>query len=223
MAGQRAYTEDEVAAMAAELGRRGRNRERDRVAFLFGILTGFRATEICSVRLGDVTERNGEVAGVARVWRRNMKGKRRTREVVLGPELRGILEAYLRTRASKGVIHKDEWLFGQQGGKPITRHTLYQAQKGAAERLGLRGRCGGTHGMRKTYARGVHEYLQGVQASGVPVDVLLATRDAMGHSDTRSTEAYVDADRGQVLAAVLAVGRRFCANPQKGENGGESA
>ena len=216
MGGQRAYSEDEVAAMAVELAR-GRCGMRDRAAFLFGVMTGYRASEICSVRLGDVVAGDGSIVEAVTVWRRYVK-RGKTRTVRICDELRQVLRAYVRARERAGVIHKDEYLFAKRGGGPITRHTLYTAQKRAAKRLELKGRVGGTHSMRKTFGKGVHEFLKARAAAGVPVDPLLDTKEAMGHSDVRSTEAYLQADAEQVVDAVMSLGRRFGAKLGNSEN-----
>ncbi|MFA5526197.1 MAG: tyrosine-type recombinase/integrase [Acholeplasmataceae bacterium] len=216
MAGQRPYTEAEVGAMAAELGR-GRFGARDRGAFIFGVLTGYRASEICSVRIRDVVEPDGSVRDEVTVWRRHTK-RGRTRTVLVSEELREVIEEVLRPRACAGVIHIDEWLFARASGGAISRHTLYRAQRRAANRLGLRGRVGGTHSMRKTFGKGVHDYLMDLAARGEKVDPLLGTKEAMGHGDVRSTEAYLQADSEQVAGAVRAVARRYGAKLEKEEN-----
>jgi integrase len=154
--------------------------------------------------MGDVLEMDGSFRAEVTIWRRHTK-RRKTRVVLLCAELVGVLKNYLGGE----VVHRDEYLFARSTGKPISRHTLYKLHRRAAMKLRLRGRVGGTHSMRKTFGEGVHDHLMGLSASGVKVDPLLGTKEAMGHSDVRSTEAYLQADSEQVTAAIGSVGRRF--------------
>jgi integrase len=68
MAGMRPLTQKEQCLVMAALARM-----RDRLLFLTGLYTGFRITEILSLRVADVWV-NGEPGRVVTVSRRNLKG-----------------------------------------------------------------------------------------------------------------------------------------------------
>jgi integrase/recombinase XerD len=210
MGGQRAYTEAEVTAMADELAKT-RHGRRNRAAYLFGILTGCRASEICTVRCGDVFEMDGTLREQIIIWRRHTK-RQKTRLISATPKLSAVIKTYLGGEG-RNVVHRDEYLFCQPNGRPISRYTLYRDQRRAALRLGLRGRVGGTHAMRKTFAVGVHDYVMELAAQGHKVDPLLNTRDALGHADVRCTEAYLEADLAVVVNAVKRVSERYVTKP----------
>ena len=92
MRGCRPLTETEVQAVLGQLdGPRG---ARDRTLFLLGVRSGFRISEILSLRLGDVVQA-GRLVDRVRVSRRHMKGKREGRTVLLHPVARAALGAWV--------------------------------------------------------------------------------------------------------------------------------
>ena len=85
MKGCRPLTDREVLGILRVL--RGRYAARDRALVLLGIKSGFRISELLSLRLGDVVQ-HGDVVKRVTVRRRNMKGKISGR-TVLPPDLGG--------------------------------------------------------------------------------------------------------------------------------------
>src|SRR5690242_2467518 len=99
MAGMRALTEDEQGRILASL-----DRLRDRLLFLTGLYTGFRITELLSLRVGDVWKNGSPVSTIA-VARRNMKGgagvtahRVRGRHVPVASDLRAAIATYVSER-----------------------------------------------------------------------------------------------------------------------------
>ena len=82
MAGCRALTEAEVALISRSFG--GRYAARDRALFLLGVHTGFRISELLSLRVGDVWQ-YGRLTETVSVARRHMKRKRQGRTIALHP------------------------------------------------------------------------------------------------------------------------------------------
>jgi integrase len=78
MPGCRPLTDDEVDLVLQSFG--GRYALRDRALFLLGIYTGFRITELLSLRLADVAPHQQVVPRIT-VPRRHMKGKYASRSV----------------------------------------------------------------------------------------------------------------------------------------------
>jgi integrase len=73
MKGSRPLSDEEVALVAKSFG--GVYAKRNRAMFLVGIRTGFRISEILSLRVGDV-QQHGKILGAITVQRRHMKGVR---------------------------------------------------------------------------------------------------------------------------------------------------
>jgi integrase len=80
MKGCRPLTEAEVELMQASFG--GTYGARDRELFLLGVKSGFRISELPSLRLGDVWQ-HGRLVDRVTVQRRHMKNKQESRTVLL--------------------------------------------------------------------------------------------------------------------------------------------
>jgi len=192
--------------MYGELSR-GMHGARDAALYLLGIGTGYRVSELCSMRLGHVVDA-GEIVEELTVWRRNMKGKRSSRSVPLAPEVRAVLTAYVAKLNRQGYVHRTDPLFPTDTGEPVGPRRVYDVQKAAARRLGLKGRLG-THSMRKTYGVFSHEHFMELAAQGIRVDPLLETARAMGHVSVNSTQRYLEPDQALVDEAIRAVSRQL--------------
>ncbi len=87
-------------------------------------------------------------------------------------------------------------LFGYGVNKRLSRHGAHKLLKQAYNRAGVGGPKGSVawHSARKTFAAKVYTNLK--------FD-LLATRDALGHSDVRDTQKYIQVNQASVDAAIL--------------------
>ena len=88
MRGSKPLTEEEIRALVNNLG------PADKALFLLGLKTGFRISELLSLTVGDVVS-NGKIKDRVTVQRRNMKGKKSSRTVLLHEEARQALKEYL--------------------------------------------------------------------------------------------------------------------------------
>src|SRR5687768_13049958 len=80
MKGCRPLTEAEVAVVLQSFG--GRYARRDQALFLLGVKSGFRVSELLSLRWGTVLQQ-GQLADRITVPRRHMKQRREGRTVLL--------------------------------------------------------------------------------------------------------------------------------------------
>ncbi|MCW6662930.1 tyrosine-type recombinase/integrase [Aerococcaceae bacterium NML160702] len=128
----------DIEAMKVELRSKS---ERNYILFLLGINTGFRISDICNLKVGNI--KSGRI--VVR------EGKtRKHREVLITSKLKKDLYKYIDGKAQY------EYLFQSRKGKnkPIGRQRAYEILKEAAEECGID--FVGTHTLRKTY--GYHHY-----------------------------------------------------------------
>jgi integrase len=182
MKGCRPLTDAEVTACLAALEAK-RFAVRDRALFLVGVNTGFRISELLSLRLADVWQ-NGRLSEEIAVARRHMKKKQEGRSVPFeNPDARAALQAWICELTGAGHRMPDTVLFRSRegGNRPISREQAYRILKRACAACGLTGKLG-THTLRKTFARKMQELLG---------DDLLALQQAMGHKDIDSTTKYV--------------------------------
>lgn len=184
MRGCRALLEDEEKLMSAALAA-----GRDRALWKTGVRSGFRISELLSLKVGQVRQ-NGRVVEEVYVERRSMKGKKEGRRVPLHEEARQTLAEWVTP-----AMLDDQFLFLSREGRnrPISRAQAWRLIKAAAKKCGLTGKIA-THSMRKLFAKRVYENTG---------QDLLATKEALGHRSVDSTTAYLSFDKSKVRDAIL--------------------
>lgn len=189
MKGARPLKISEVKAVAAKLG------PRDRALFILGVCSGFRISEILSLRVGSV-ELAGRIAEQVAVERRDMKGKIEGRVVPLNDKARAAIAAWLKAWRKTGEKPGPRVpLFPSRKGRgPITRTQAWRILSHVFVSLGLSGKLG-THAMRKTFAHRMYESLG---------HDLIRTQKALGHKSVNSTVSYLSFAESEVNAAILA-------------------
>jgi integrase len=163
---------------------------------VLGIKTGFRISELLSLRVGDVWQ-HGRFVDYVMVQRRHMKQKRESRSVIVHPDAKAVLAVWLMELQRTGDVTPETMLFPSRKGlnRPLrpgqARHLLGQTYAVC----GLTGRLS-SHTMRKTFGQTVYE------KSGRD---LLKTQRAMGHKSPASTVAYLHIDERDIDALILAL------------------
>lgn len=180
MIGSRPLTDQEIEIVLSNL-----ISTRDKTLFLVGIRTGFRISELLSLRVENITQ-YGKVANQVVVNRSNMKGKNSSRTVPLHPQAKQALESYLLEMSS---YEPKTRLF------PFTRQQGWRIFKNAVNKAQLQGKLG-THSMRKTFCQRVHEAL------GEKIE---KTQKAMGHSSLSSTAHYLSFKEEEISTAIVGV------------------
>lgn len=167
---------------------------RDRALFLLGVRSGFRISEMLSLRLIHVAPRGRLVERVA-VERQHMKRKFEGRTVLLHPEAKAALGAWIEELHDNGYMTSDTFVFQSRKGRngALSREQAYRVLVAAFERAGLEGSLG-THSMRKTFANRVHDRLG---------RDLLKTQRALGHKNINSTVSYLSFNEEEIDEAIL--------------------
>lgn len=181
MSGCRSLNNNEIQQVLAQL-----NNVRDKALFILGVKTGFRISELLSLKVNDVVQA-GQILDRIKVAKSNTKGKNKSREVVLHPQAKEAL-------ALLDLTNPDTALFSKKDGTSLSRHGAHKLLKIAYSKAGLTGALA-THSMRKSFAKRVYSNLK---------HDLLATRDALGHSSITNTISYLETNQTAIDAAVLA-------------------
>jgi len=194
MAGCRPFTDDEVADILSSFG--GTFATRDRSLFLLGVKSGFRISELLSLRIGDVM-RNGSIVSSVTVARRNMKKKTAGRTVLLQPEVKAALFAWISELDPKGSRMRDTFLFHSRkgGNRPISRQQYRRILGEIYDSLEITGNTG-THSMRKTYARRAYE---------ITGKDLFQTQKLLGHVNINSTVSYLSSTDEEISRLMLMI------------------
>lgn len=171
---------------------------RNRALFVLGCCSGFRISELLSLRLKDVAP-GGKLLGRIKVPRKNMKKKRTSRTAVLAPMARPFLQAWLDEMAAGSRAAASTALFGSRNGavKAISRIQAHRILRDAYARALIFGPDGtlSTHTMRKTFAAKMWDYYGDI----------FAVQHALGHRSPASTVAYLSFNDQEQVAAVEAV------------------
>jgi site-specific recombinase XerD len=178
MLGCRNLSDDEI-----ELINKNLNSHRDRLLFKLGINTGFRISELLSIKIVDLYEFNGELKTELTVSRKNMKGKLASRSVPLSLDLLRALKTYLQATTKYQVF-----LFDSQKSGQLSRCQAWRSIKQAARQAGLNGKIA-THSMRKCLASRAYE------TSGHDLAI---TQRILGHKNVSSTISYLQVDQASV-------------------------
>ena len=140
------------------------------------MVSGFRISECLSLRTEDLME-----ASVL-VRKCSSKGRRSTREVPLPPDLM----RELQNLAGASYIFESK----QKSNQPLTRQSCDYIFRNACKDLEIEGFS--LHGTRRFFIHTLHH-------KNVPLKVI---QTAVGHSEMRSTSAYIDVTETQVERAV---------------------
>lgn len=190
MKGCRPLTQDEVRRVL-EHGDFGRNAARNRALVVLGVTSGFRASELLSLRVCDVV-RDGVICNRVHVMRKFMKGKREPREVYVHPVAQEALFDLIVALRQRGVWEHDAYLFRADGpgNTPLQRTSAWSMLQRVFRPLGITGRVG-VHSLRKTYANELLDFWNGRRACGEHVEPLLEVQQALGHKSIVSTQSYL--------------------------------
>lgn len=175
---------------------------RDRCLVQMGLYTGFRISELLSLRVGDVV-RDGRVLERLLVERKNMKGKRQSRDVVLNERARAALRAWLPVLYAWRDNGPDLYLFQSTRGGRLTRRQAGRIMERLAKDLALPPRVA-THSLRKTFAGAIYQRGLDTWTPGEELPVRVVMK-ALGHRSVDATERYLGLDVRQVDGAVLAL------------------
>lgn len=201
MAGCRPLGADELARLVA--AGRGLWPSRDWAFILLGCATGFRCSELLSLRRVDVLDGGGRVRSILTVARRHMKKKVASRSVPLTEPTREMLQGWLLELERAGFLLKIDPLFPKRGAAPVveagriaavealTRVSAWKMVRRRARAAGIAEAHTGTHSMRKTFTAAVYGAWLDRLAKGERVDVLRQTQEALGHKNIQSTIAYL--------------------------------
>lgn len=174
MRGARSLTDSEISLVKLVL-----TNTRDYTLFVLGLKTGFRISELLSLKVSDVHQYDTINTHVT-VSRRNMKGKHSSRSVILHPEAQQSLVKLINEYS----LQPNDFLFQSRKGlnNPISKQHAWLILKTAYRACRLQGHCS-THSMRKSLAARVYA------ASDRD---LVKTSKALGHANVSSTISYLD-------------------------------
>lgn len=202
MRGCRPLERHEVGQALAHFAGGSRTRQRNRCLFLLGLYTGFRISELLSLTVWDVCQ-YGRVLTRVRVERRNMKGRRESRDVPLTLNARKAIAAWLPVLFRWRGNLPDTRLFQSQTGGCITRQHAWRIMSEMASKHGMDPGVG-CHSLRKTFGMSAYAVANKNWRPGRE-NPLRQVQKALGHASVATTESYLWLDMAEVDSLVLGI------------------
>lgn len=187
MKGTRPLTNSEITQVVNSL-----SSLRDRTLFIVGVRTGFRISELLSIKVKDVMQ-YGKVADRVSVKKSSMKKQIESRSVVLHEEAKQFITQLI----TEYELDTESYLFpsGKGVNKPLSRFQAWRVLNHAFTVNSLTGSLG-THSMRKSYAQRVYAALD---------KDLVRTQRALGHKNINSTVSYISFDQNEIDEAIKGI------------------
>jgi len=174
MTTMRALSEAEFDAAMSKF--KGTNSLRDRALLVLGVKSGFRISELLSLRWEQLCP-GGQWTSRILVSKDHMKGRKKSRSVALNRLAQRHLAEY---RASLDIVDDASLVF------PFSRFQAWRIIKTVTGQ--------GTHCMRKTFAHRVYSYSS--------FNIVLV-KDALGHSRITTTQRYLSSSQSEIDRAVM--------------------
>jgi integrase len=161
---------------------------RDKCILIALEKTGYRANEITSLRTEDVFDFSSQTLKPrVQVKREHMKKQHGRRSIPLHPDLRHALTLWLAKLQQSGYLRPGVplWLSRKHVTKlmGLCRETIWRIVRAAAIRAGVNPKRVGCHSYRKSLA---------VKCWNLSGKNIMAVKEALGHKEVSSTQAYLD-------------------------------
>jgi integrase len=161
---------------------------RDKCILIALEKTGYRANEITSLRTEDVFDFSSQTLKPrVQVKREHMKNQPERRSIPLHPDLRHALTRWLAKLQQSGYLRPGVplWLSRKHVTKlmGLCRETIWRIVRAAAIRAGVTPERVGCHSYRKSLA---------VKCWNLSGKNIMAVKEALGHKEVSSTQAYLD-------------------------------
>lgn len=183
MSGCRALTNEEIVLVEQALVG-----ARNKALFTLGVATGLRVSEIVTIPVKNIFQ-HGKVTDRVTIDRKNIKGKKGGRSVVLTDRAKLAISNLIKEEC----LTEDMFLFPSRKGGHISRKQAWRILTDCYASLELQGKVS-THSMRKSLAVRVWE------ASGKDIR---KTQIALGHANIQSTISYLGVDTESVDQLVM--------------------
>jgi integrase len=191
MKGCRALSDQEIQRVVGSF--EGKNALRNRCLVMLGVKSGFRISELLSLRVGAVWQL-GQVVERVTVDRCHMKKRQEGRTVLLHPEAKAAVGQLVGLLQRKATFGPQTYLFQSQKGpnRPLSRVGAWLVLKKTFARTQVAGKTG-THSLRKTFADRIYGRLG---------NDLVKTQRAMGHRNIQSTISYLGFRESEIDQAI---------------------
>ena len=179
--GARVFEPEEVKSISDSFS--GKYATRDKAIFLLGLCIGSRVSELCQLKVSDVW-RNGKPVNTIIIRPETAKRKKARRVPIdVNPIAQNIISELIAWKWKEGEsLDPEAPLFVSQKGGHLTRVQLHRILRTTYEAAGIEPERASTHSMRKTAATWLYEVTKDLKC----------VQSFLGHSDSETTEQYID-------------------------------
>jgi len=179
--GARVFELQEVKNISSSFS--GKYATRDKAIFLLGLCIGSRVSELSQLKVSDVW-RNGSPVKTIHIRPETAKRKKARRVPIdVNPIAGNIISEFIEWKKEIGEsLEPSAPFFVSQKGGHLTRVQLHRILKRTYEEAGIEPDRASTHSMRKTAATWLYEATKDIKC----------VQSFLGHSDSSTTEQYID-------------------------------
>jgi integrase len=175
------------------------NNLRDAALLTLGFCTGYRISELLSLKLSDVVDLKGRIYDSVSVKAENTKTKI-GRTVRLNSDAVKTLTQFITTRLKSGALLSEPLFISRKsdGGelRAISRVQAWRVIQVLCELADVVSKGVGTHSLRKTFAARIYEAVKGE---------LGKVQIALGHANISSTISYLSFQQSDIDAAIMSI------------------
>jgi site-specific recombinase XerD len=172
---------------------------RDAALLTLGFCTGYRISELLSLKLSDVVDLKGRIYDSVSVKAENTKTKI-GRTVRLNSDAVKTLTRFIMTRLKTGALLSEPLFISRKsdGGelRAISRVQAWRVIQVLCELADVVSKGVGTHSLRKTFAARIYEAVKGE---------LGKVQIALGHANISSTISYLSFNQSDIDDAILGI------------------
>jgi integrase len=196
MKGCRPLTEQEIIETSKAFS--GPFAARDRALFMVGVMTGYRISELLSLKVSDVYQYS-QVMDMVNVSRANMKKKTEGRTMPLNIKAKEALRPWLKQLDKMGKLYPNTPLFLSKKFdadgklKAISRVQAWRVLNASFTACEISGKVA-THSMRKSFADRLYNRFKG--------DIAKIAK-GLGHKNINSTMSYLSFKEEDIWDAVV--------------------
>lgn len=158
-----------------------KNNPRDYLLFTLGVNFALRISDLLSLKVNDVLDKNGEV--VNHIFIREKKTKKE-KKIRINKVSKEALNFYF---SKMPAIDPEQYLFTSNSGRQLDRIRVWQMIKNWTEQVESKGRYG-THTLRKTWG-----YM--ARKQGIAIEVI---QQKLGHRSASVTRRYIGITQDEV-------------------------
>jgi len=180
---------------------------RNKALFMWGILSGFRISEILSLRRKHIISENGIIEKQITIPAVDMKGSKKTRTIVFNKTAQKYLMNWIFEQTQKGFSSKNQHVFSTSLGTPLSRFTVHKILKKCYAQIGLPNKGYATHTLRKTFARSYIDLYRNDEKN--KNEMLPELQKALNHASMDTTLLYIAFDDTVVDHRIMQMGEKW--------------